>query len=139
MTEQQTTEAGHCKDVAHVRVELVPAGGGAGKGFADGVFVPSTSCVNVPGYSGWVVQLFTAADTPHPRPGLRLLPELAEVFPVWLRRAARAADADGSAVSVQHTNEKAWLDYVTLTPAGARWLAKSVLRAVELAPPGAHG
>lgn len=130
---------GHCKDVRHVRVALRVPGVGFGKGYTTAEFQPTAVCVNLPSYTGWVVQCFTNAQTVHPRPGLRLLPELAEVFPAWLRRAARTADTDLANVVVQHTDDKTWTDYVVLTPAGARWLAKAVLRAVEQAPPGMNG
>lgn len=136
---EDTGDGGHCKDVKHVRVENVMGGAGFGKGWANATYIAHTSCVNVLDYAGWVVQLFTDAQSTKPRAGLRLLPELAEVMPTWLRRAARAGDASGQMVRIEHTFNAEWVTYTTLSPAGARWLAKAVMRAVEQAPAGVHG
>lgn len=132
------TDGGHCKDTRHVRVTPSAGGVGVEKGFTVAQYLPMVDCVNAPDYHGWAVQLFAAANTQHPRPGLRCLPGLAEVLPSWLRRAARAADVDGRNVAIEHTNGGTWILYVLLTPAAARGLAKSVLRAVEMSPPGAQ-
>jgi len=133
-----TGDDGHCKDAAHVRV-LATASPENDSMVFGAVYVPQTTCVNVPGYSGWVVQL-TAQLPPHPvRPGLRLLPELAEVFPAWLRRARRQAIESGVNVVIEHTFDKVWVTWDVLSPDQARRLARSVLRAVEQAPPGVNG
>lgn len=132
-------ETGHCKDIGHVRVTTVRDPSPGGKRYASATFLASTSCVNVPGYDGWAVQLVLAADGPRPRPGLRLLPALAEVFPSWLRRAARTALAGGVDVQIEHTVGGDWAAYTVLTPEGAKSLARSVSRAVAQAPAGEFG
>lgn len=129
---------GHCKDAAHVRV-LALQGAPASVGEFGAVYVAQTTCVNVPGYDGWVVQL-THALPPHPeRPGLRLLPPLAEVFPAWLQRAAHRAAQVGGTVNIEHTDDKNWTTYAALAPVDARALALDVLFALEQSPPGRNG
>lgn len=128
------TEVGHCKDVNHVRVLPITEPMPGPKEVFGAVFVPTTTCVNVPGYDGWVVQL-TMQTLPHPvRPGLRLLPGLAEVMPTWLRRAARSAAGMGMWVVIEHTDDKLWKPYAYMSPADARALAVQVLDAVAEAP-----
>lgn len=130
---------GHCKDIGHVSVSVIESSAGVGKGAVGATFLPTTACVNVPGYDGWAVQLVLQANTDHPKRSLRLLPPLAEVFPAWLRRAAKQCVVQADRVVIEHTFDGAWIELVVLTPAGARSCAKAVMRALELAPPGEHG
>lgn len=127
-------EVGHCKDREHVRVRVAWSDGAVDETVWRAVFVAETSCVNVPGYDGWVVQLLRH----DPRAGwvdsLRLLPELADVLPAWLRRARRQAVVDDDAVSVEHTFDKQWKVLMVLTPAAAKALARSVQRAAAQGP-----
>lgn len=129
-------EVGHCKDRAHVRVNVIAPAMGVPVGGWRCVFVAHTSCVNVPGYDGWVVQLqwFNAhrgwVDS------LRLLPELADVLPAWLRRARRIAITEAGAVSVEHTFGGEFRQLALLSPDAARELARSVARAAAQGPMG---
>lgn len=130
------SEVGHCKDVHHVRVETLPPRAGFGPGYASAVFTASTHCVNLPSYTGWVVTVILDANGAHPRSSLRLLPELAAILPTWLHRAAHQAEIADSAVYVQHTFDKAWIDLVRLSPEGARSFAEAVRRAAAQGPMG---
>jgi len=130
---------GHCKDTGHVRVLATNPILKPDPGVFSAVYVPTTTCVNVPSYDGWVVQLQHQVD-PHPvQPGLRMLPELAEVFPTWLRRAAHRATDTSVNVEIQHTFDKVWRTYAVVSPIAARALAMSVLSALEQSPPGVNG
>lgn len=134
MSDDAVSEVGHCKDVAHVRVRAVANTIGVPPGHWRGVFVAHTSCVNVPGYDGWVVQLQVNPNGGGWRDSLRLLPELSDVLPAWLRRARRIAESDAGAVVVEHTFDKEWKMLAVLTPDAARELARSVQRAAAQGP-----
>lgn len=135
----ENTDGGHCKDIGHVRVVVVARIDGAEPGYVAATFLPTVSCVNVPDYHGWAVQLVKGANTPNPQPGLRLLPPLAEVFPTWLRRARRTAIRMSAAVQIEHTFDTEWVPFIVLSPDAAKALARSVTRALEQAPAGEFG
>lgn len=130
---------GHCKDVGHVRVRVADATVFGDVGYLGATFLATTSCVNLPGYDGWVVQLVLAANTAHPNPSLRLLPPLAEVFPTWLRRARRTASELGAQVIIDHTFGGEWRELCALSPDGAKSGARAITRALAQAPAGLYG
>lgn len=134
MSSDATGEVGHCKDVEHVRVVYVPGVLGTTRGAWRAQFVASASCVNVPDYDGWVVQLQRRTWSGEWADSLRLLPGLADVLPAWLRRVRRQAAAHGGAVNVEHTFDKQWKVLVTLSPDAARELARLVQRAAAQGP-----
>lgn len=123
---------GHCKDVDHVKVILTNAAPTAGSIIA--TYVATTTCVNVPDYHAWVVQLSHVVSG-KTVPGLRMLPGLAEVFPAWLRRARKKALAQpGMNIAIQHTFNQELRTYAVIVPADAKTLARNVMRELEKAP-----
>lgn len=127
-----------CKGIGHVRVTINGAGG-RDVFLVGAVYVDQLACKNDPAYAGWGVRLTVWPNNHSPKPGMQLLPELAELLPQWLRRAARKLTVVTDRAVIEHTVDGVFVGYVRLDANQCRSTAAAVDDAVSKAPAGTFG